>query len=99
MQVRKGIALPIGDEDWLKPEMLAQLSLTGLRQVRGACWAACCGVLGWVAQARDAGPAVADGAAPGVLGMLRMAISAYCSTAACLAGPSVLRCSGGCSGG
>ncbi len=51
MQVRKGIALPIGDEDWLKPEMLAQLSLTGLRQVRGACWAACCGVLGWVAQA------------------------------------------------
>lgn len=45
LQVRKGIALPIGDEDWLKPEMLAQLSLTGLRQV---CCApcACCGVLG-----------------------------------------------------
>ncbi|PRW59250.1 sulfatase [Chlorella sorokiniana] len=31
-QVRKGIALPIGDEEWLKPEMVAQLSLTGLRQ-------------------------------------------------------------------
>lgn len=43
-QVRKGIALPIGDEDWLNPETLAQLSLTGLRQV--CCVrCACCGML------------------------------------------------------
>lgn len=44
MQVRKGIALPVGDEDWLKPEMVAQLSLTGLRQVR-CVRCACCGML------------------------------------------------------
>ncbi len=32
-QVRKGIALPIGDEAWLTPEMKAQLSLAGLKRV------------------------------------------------------------------
>ncbi len=33
-QVRKGLsALPIDGADWLKPEMVAQLSLTGLKQV------------------------------------------------------------------
>lgn len=32
-QVRKGIALPIGDEAWLTPEMEAQLSLAGLKRV------------------------------------------------------------------
>ncbi|KAL4420319.1 hypothetical protein ABPG77_010224 [Micractinium sp. CCAP 211/92] len=31
-QVRKGIALPIGDEAWLTPEMKAQLSLAGLKR-------------------------------------------------------------------